>query len=432
MLSFAETLSDRERRHFRSIAIFAAVFGGFATQIIENNSPVVLFLGMLNASDSLAIFSTSLNGIASILLLIPGAALCARWGLRRTYTISSIGGSTAFLAIALAPYFGAAAPYTVIGGTFVIGLSQTIYLATWYPLLDNILKADERSRFFASMRFVYMIFMALVLYALGKFLQSTPEMWLLQTLFLAAAIALWGRKFFMDRIPVSPDMRRESPDIRRSLDQCLRNRPLLGFSLYICFFYIIYASVMPLALIYMKSYLGIAAGTIMILTSVNMVGKITGFFLIGRFAGFLNTRRMIIGTHFLTLITILILMAALPSMKGYLPLIFGIAFFLLGIIYSSIGCISSVEMLALAPAGSKIITMSFCMTAVAIGTAGGTLLSTGLIGCGALAETWYFMGLAVSKFQFIFAAGAAGMCYMLLLLPLVPAIIGRHNDYYRP
>ena len=77
-------------------------------------------------------------------------------------------------------------------------------------------------------------------------------------------------------------------------------------------------------------------------------------------------------------------------------------------------------------------TMSFCMTAVAVGTAGGTLLSTGLIGCGALAETWHFMGLAVTKFQFIFGAGAVGMCYILLLLPLVPAIVRKHSDYYRP
>ena len=189
---------------------------------------------------------------------------------------------------------------------------------------------------------------------------------------------------------------------------------------------------MPLALIYMKSFLGITAGTIMILTSINMAGKIAGFFLMGKFSCLRNTRRMIIGTHLLTLLTILMLMAALPSLGGYLPFIFGIAFFLLGIIYSSISCFTAVEMLALAPSGSKIMTMSFCMTAVGVGTAGGTLLTTGLVGCEALAENWHFMGLAVSKFQFIFGAGAVGMAYMLLLLPLVPAIIGKHNDYYRP
>lgn len=430
-MSFADTLPDGQRRHYRHIAIVSAMFSGFASQIIENNAPVVLFLSMLNASDSLAMFSTSLAGIANVLLLIPGASLCAFLGLRKTYTLSSLLGFIAFFMIASAPYCGGFARHAVIGGGFIFGLSVTVYQSTWYPLLDNILKSDERSSFFASMRFIYMIFVALILYVLGKFLQSKPEIWLLQCVFAAAGISLWVRKSCMDKLPIAPDMQHESPDLRKSLNICLHNQSLTGYSLYLCCFYIFYAAAIPLALVYMKNSLNMAAGTIMILTSVNIVGKIAGFFLLGRFIKNFSMKVQIIGTHLIALLAILILLTAIPSAKG-LPVIFGAAFFLFGIVYALINCTAAVEMLSLARPGNKIMAVAFCMTAIAIGTVGGTLLNTLLIGCGALAESWQFMGLAMTKFQLLFGICAIGMLFAMLLFPIVPAIIGKRDDYYQP
>lgn len=281
------------------------------------------------------------------------------------------------------------------------------------------------------MRFIYMIFVALILYGLGKFLQSKPEIWLLQCVFAAAGLALWGRKYCMDKLPIAPDMQHESPDLRKSLNICLHNQSLTGYSLYLCCFYIFYSAAIPLALVYMKNSLNIAAGTIMILTSINIVGKIAGFFLLGRFIKKFSMKVQIIGTHFTAVLAILIMLSAVPSAKG-LPVIFGIAFFLFGIVYALINCTAAVEMLSLARPGNKIMAVAFCMTAIAIGTVVGTLLNTLLIGCGALAESWQFMGLAMTKFQLLFGICAAGIFLAMLFFPIVPAIIGKHDDYYQP
>ena len=416
-MSFADSLSDAQRRHYRHVAITSAICGGFSTQIIENNAPVVLYLTMLGASDSMSMFSTSLSGLATLFLLIPSASLCAFLGLRKTYTLSSLLGFLAFMLITFAPLFGGFARQSVILGGFIYGLSVTVYQSTWYPLLDNILKADERGKFFTTMRFIYMIFMALVLFGLGKFLQSKPS--------------LWGRKFCMDKLPIAPDMQHETPDIRKSLGICLHNASLTGYSVYLCFFYIAYASAIPLALVYMKTSLNMAAGTIMILTSVNMAGKITGFFLLGKFGKYLNSCKQTLINHLLAFIAILLLLSAVPSAKG-LPVIFGTAFFLLGIVYALVNCIAAVEMLSLARPGNKIMAIAFCMTMIAIGTAAGTLLSTLLIGCGALAESWQFMGMTLTKFQLLFGMCALLMFFIVILFPLVPAVIGKHDDYYKP
>ena len=430
-MSFADTLSDGQRKNYRRVAVISAICGGFSTQIIENNAPVVLYLAMLGANDSLSMFSTSLTGLATLFLLIPGASFCAWLGLRKTYTLSSALGFLAFMLITFAPFFGNFARQAVIFGGFLYGISQTIYQSTWYPLLDNILKSDERSKFFTTMRFIYMIFMALVLYGLGEFLRSSPELWLLQTVFVVAGLTLWGRKYCMDKLPIDPAMQHESPDLRKSLSICLHNQSLTGYSVYLCFFYIAYASAIPLALVYMKTSLNMAAGTIMILTSINMAGKITGFFLLGKFGKYFSTGKQTVINHLLALIAILLLLSAVPSAKG-LPIIFGIAFFLLGIVYALVNCIAAVEMLSLARPGNKIMAIAFCMTCIAIGTAAGTLLSTALIGCGALAEHWQFMGIAMTKFQLLFGICALLMTFIIILFPLVPAVIGRRDDYYQP
>ena len=76
--------------------------------------------------------------------------------------------------------------------------------------------------------------------------------------------------------------------------------------------------------------------------------------------------------------------------------------------------------------------IAFCMTMIAIGTAAGTLLSTLLIGCGALAESWQFMGMTLTKFQLLFGMCALLMFFIVILFPLVPAVIGKHDDYYKP
>ena len=169
----------------------------------------------------------------------------------------------------------------------------------------------------------------------------------------------------------------------------------------------------------------------MILTSVNIVGKIAGFFMLGKFIKKFSMKVQITATHLLTLLTMLLLLTAIPSANG-LPFIFGVIFFFFGIVYALVNCIAAVEMLSLARPGNKIMAVSFCMTAIAIGTVVGTLFNTVLIGCGALAENWQFMGMAMTKFQLLFGICAGGMLLTMLFFPLVPAIIGKRDDYYQP
>ena len=417
-MSFADTFSVKERRHFQNIAIWSALCGGISTQLIENHAPLVLFLTMLGANESFAMFSTSLPWISQLLLLIPGASLCAFLGLRRTYTLSSVVGLLSFCLIAAAPFFGNGAKYTVLAGCFIYALTLTIYYSTWYPLLDNILSADDRSKFFSRMRFIYMIFIAIMLFLLGKFLQQKPELWLLQICFIVAGVTLIGRKMCMDKIPIAPEMQCESPALFKSLNICLHNRELIGFSVYMCFINMAFSAAMPLALIYMKTALDISAGNIMILTSVNMAGKITGFFLLGKFSSIVKVKYQFIITHILAFIAVAMLIFTAPSLNNLLWL-FGCAFFLIGLVNALLQCIAAAEMLTIARPGNKIMAIAFSMTAIAVGTALGTLLTTLLL---KVFRTAVICNIELSKYRWLFVLFAAAILLAGFLLYLVPAV----------
>jgi Na+/melibiose symporter-like transporter len=258
------------------------MFGCISTQLIESNALIVLYLTLLGGSDSISMFSSGLTSLSHILLLIPCASFAARFGLRKTYTFSSAVGFLSFLLIAAAPYLAGFAHHAVLGGCFIYALTLTIYLSTWIPLLDNVLCSNERSAFFSRMRVTYMLFNAALLFVLGKFLNSNPSIFILQIVFIIAGLGLWGRKFCMDALPIDPEMRRESPHLKTSLSTCLHNQPLVGFSVYFCFLYLAFNNAMPLALVYMKTFLKMPDGTVVIISSLNLAGKLAGHAVTGR------------------------------------------------------------------------------------------------------------------------------------------------------
>jgi len=425
-MSYAEDLSPKQRRHYERIAIASAMFGGTSTQIVESSAPIVLYLTLLGGSRSVAMFSSSLPSLSNILLLIPCAAFAARRGLRKTYTLSSAAGFLSFLLIAGAPYFGDFARTAVICGVFSYAMTVTFYTSTWYPLLDNILTSETRSTFFSKMRFTYMLFNTVFLFFLGKFLTQNSSLGVLQCVFVFAGLLLWGRKLCMDRLPIAPEMSRETPDLRKSLATCLGNRPLTDFSLYLGCMYLVVPAGIPLALVAMKTSLGLENGVIVAISSIALAGRMAGYLLMGVLAPRVSMRVLVIGTHLTALLSVALLVFITPGTPKLAAVLGGI-FFLHGVVWALLLCINSVEMLALARPGNKIMAIAFCSTAIAVGTAAGTLVTSALLGASALPENFTLAGISFGKFQLFFAAYALALLLFLALLPLVPAVTRRRK-----
>ncbi|MFA6930284.1 MAG: hypothetical protein WCT05_08155, partial [Lentisphaeria bacterium] len=166
-MSYAAKLTEMQRQQARRNAIISALFGCIAELMLDSSAVIITYISLLKGGDMFSMLSSSLGGIAYVLLLIPLAGLNDILGLKRSVRIACRLGCAAYLLMAMAPYFGDFAKYVVLFGAFAFSMTKPLYLNTWYPLLDNFLLPQERAVFFGRMRFLYMVLNAVLFSLLG-------------------------------------------------------------------------------------------------------------------------------------------------------------------------------------------------------------------------------------------------------------------------
>ena len=430
-MSYAETLTPAQRNKFENNAIMSACFGCISEVMLDSNALLVLYIVMLGGDDSISMFSTSLSSIAAVCMLIPCAGLAVKFGLRITYSLACIVGCIAFLCIAAAPYAGAAAKNVVIIATFIYALTRPVYSSTWFPLLDNILLPEGRGKFFGKMRFSYFLLNTALVYIYGKIMGTKPPIIILQGIFIFGGLTLLGRKFEMDRLPLNPNAKREPVNIPLALGICIKNNSLVGFSIYSCLVNIAFYAAIPLAVVYMKTSLNYSAESLMTFSAISLLGSILGYAVVGKTIQKFKTKTCLIATHLSGLLVCILLLIAVPE-NPLLKLSLYAAFLLSGFASAFMLCINSIEMLALARPGNKVMAMAFVATSTNLGTAVGRFGTTLIHATGALAANWNFGAYSMTKFQFIFGFYTVIMFFFLILLPLAPSVIPKHHDYYHP
>lgn len=430
-MTFADTLSDNVRRKARFSAILSTFFGTISEQAVDTNTLLILYLMLLGGGDSFSMLSTAIVGIFGTFLSIPSAGLVTRMGVRRAYSLAIYLQVLMFLLIAAAPFFGAIAPAVVMGSFVFYCIIRSFYAATWYPLLDNFLRADERGRFFGNMRFCYMIFNMCLIFGVGFIMGKNAPLWIIQIYFAIAGLALLGRKWCLDQLPYNQDVSSSKLEILPALKISLRNSALVGFSFYYGFLTLSAMAVFPLAVIYMKSFLGFGADTVMIITSLGIGGQIAGYAVVGKLMQCLKLKYFELLTHLIFLVVIGALLLTAPG-QSWSCYLMGVLFFFNGTALAFQNCFGSTEMLALARPGNKVMAMSFTTTFQNAGNALGRLGITLLLASGMLADSWMACGRSFSYFHTLFIFSFVLTLLGLLFLLLTPAMIPDHDDYYAP
>ena len=429
----AADFSVAERKKFQRNATFSAWFGCVSEQLLDSNSLIILYLITLGGDESFSMFSTSLSALCGIFLIIPCAGLASKIGLRPSYSISCYASCGAFLLMAAAPSLvpEAYAKYLVIASCLVFCLMRFPYSVAWYPMLDMILTPEERGGFFGKMRFSYILINAGFIYVIGKILGDQPSILMMQLIIAFAGVMCLGRKFCMDRMPDNPEVKQNKLEIRKGLGIAIRNTPLVGYSFYICLFSTVTASIMPLSVIYMKTRLNFSAETIMTITSLFMVGQLTGYALTG-----IAMRKMGNCLFQITMHTIFAIVAGCMMMirpeTVYAQYYMAILLWMLGIGGSFSLCLNSTEMLACAKPGNKIMATSFCQTFTNLGAAIARTGTTLVLASGALAADWKFFGIPMTCYNFLFMFFFFMVIFFYTLLIISPAVISKHDDYYEP
>ena len=88
------------------------------------------------------------------------------------------------------------------------------------------------------------------------------------------------------------------------------------------------------------------------------------------------------------------------------------------------------EYLALARPGNKTMAMAYCQTYLYLGSTIGRVGTSLLLGVGILAPAWKIGEQSFTLYHtlFLFSTILGTIC--LVLIPILPSFIPRHNDYY--
>jgi MFS family permease len=153
--SWAAQLPDRVQSNLRWFYLDGVFSNG---QEAINVTYLTLFVLALGASKAQIGLMTSLASLSAVFLLLPGAILAERLGLRKWLVVISGGGFTrlAILGMALLPFFlhGEAAIFAAIGLKMVMDGFSNFGLPAWTSITGEIVPIAWRGRFFGNRNMV--------------------------------------------------------------------------------------------------------------------------------------------------------------------------------------------------------------------------------------------------------------------------------------
>lgn len=430
-MTFADTLSPRERRRGRILACFACWFGCISEVMVDSSAIVILYIAMMGGSKAEAMLSTGFSAVFSMVAMIPCAALVGRIGLKRAVVAACLAGCAGFLLMAAAPFFGPWRKAAALAGCLVFSAQRTLYGAAWYPMLDVFLRPRDRGSFFGTMRFTYMVLSGVLFYFVGRLMGEDPPVRLMQGVLAVTGLLILGRLFCMLRFPENPAEERVRLDWRRALGISVRNGPLVGYSVYVCLLSAASTSLVPLTLLYLKNHAGLDAGRVQVFSTVGIAGSVAGFFCYGFLLRALKIRRLELGVHLAFVAAALVLALAGADVPGFLW-VAGAAYFLASFAGSAFMCNNSAEYLALARPGNKPMAVAFLQTYQNVGISVGRAGTAAILGADLLAPSWRLGSLELCGYQTLFLLYGAAMAFLLVLLPALPAFVPKHRDYYEP
>ncbi|MEI8248026.1 MAG: MFS transporter [Lentisphaerota bacterium] len=424
----AEKLTLEQRAKAKTDAIKSACFGSLSSVMIQDSAIIILFATILGAGDMLSMITTSTQGIASCLLLIPAAYLSGRLGYKKTIMQFTAIGAVMIMLLAASPWFTGYAKPVLLLSIIMFSICMTVYAAAWFPLLDGFLIKSDRSDFFGVMRFSWQTFSVIFCFVCGLLLGKNPETWMLQVIIAISALGLLGRMYYVGRIP-DGHQEKESISFTEGISEAIANKSLAGFSVYICCLYLAAYSTPPLTFIYIKKYLLVADNIIIIISSLALVGTLLGFLTAGKIIDKIGIKRMLLFIHFFfALVNLTLFFIGTYSIFNLIMITFLLATYGFAAACSSIAI--STEMMELASPNNKAMSMAFCGSCFSAGTGGSRLLASLILGSGMLAPEWFIGTMKISHYQTLFLVYGCAILFVCLLLVLVPAIFPKGNYRY--
>ena len=417
------------RRKAERDTILSACTGALGDVTLTDSAVIILFAAMMGAGDMFSMLTTAIMPFMNGVLLIPAAFLASKFGKHRMVVWSCLISAVCYFLIVATPFFGSWGVTVMITTLTLFAMLHTGYVACWFPILDTILTPERRAAYLSKMRFWWQFSSVAFLFIVGKMLPREPELWQLQLALLAAAIIFSGRTFFLSRVPVFAEEKKEERfGFRDGLATALGNKALTGYSSYLFILNLAAYGTIPLSVLYLKNHLKAPDNIIVIISAVTFGGMLLGSLLAGRIIKKIGVKTTLLAIHFTFWITNL---SFFFIGKGN-NITFAIITFLMLLYcftYATANIVTTSEMMALATPGNKTMAMAVCGSFSAAGGGLSRGISSLILGAGILAPSWSAGGVDFCHYQTLFLIYAVCIMFAAMLLVIVPAVVpqGRYS-----
>lgn len=395
---------------------------------------IILYANMLGANDMFSMVTTSLSPMAIGLFSLLATVYAGKQNYQKTILQVTALSLVMFGMIVLAPFFGKWSVAVLLISLSLFSVIHTLYIAAWFPLLSTILYPERRSTYFGRMRFTWQSCSSVFLFVVSLAIGKNPPIGYLQIVMFISMIIYTFKLYFIAAVPTfeQPTEKKESFSFREGLAKVMANKPLTGFSVY-CFVLNLAAyGTIPLVALYMKKGLNAPENVIVLISSISLAGMLTGSFCSGKIITRFGVRPVLLAVHITYAITNLILffLGKGCMTDKLLYTVIGLALFAYSFMYACSDIAGSCEMMTLATPGNKVVAMGFFNGFNYSGRGMSRLLTSLILGSGALAANWTLGGLNISHYQTLFLLYAVCVIFAASLLVVVPAIFPKGEYHY--
>ena len=261
---------------------------------------------------------------------------------------------------------------------------------------------------------------------------------MLQLTMLFSMIIMGMKLYFIGAIPQflpREDVVKNSapqPGFKEGLRIALTNKPLCGYSVYLFILNLAAYGTIPLTTLYLKKSLGAPDNVIVLISSLVLTGMLIGSFFVGNIIQKFGIKKVFLMVHLVyALVNFSLFLLGRSLIAGDLIyyLVGGILF-IYSITFACANISTSSEMMALATPGNKVMAMAFCNAFYYSGMGLSRLMTSLILGSGALAANWAIGSMAFTHYQTLFLLYAVCILFAAALLVVVPAVFPKGEYIY--
>ena len=438
MFAFKKTipLTPQEARKAENNTILSACCSAMGDVPFVDAAIIILYANMMGASDMFSMITTSLSPLAVGFLSLFATMISGKQRYQTTILEVTALSLLFFAAIVLAPFAGSWGVAILLISLSLFSICQTIYISAWFPLLSSFLTQERRSLYLGKMRFSWQLCSASVLFILGICIGKNPPIGHLQLAMLVSMAIFTLKLYFIAAVPTFEQPEGQGSvqtfSFQDGLKKALENKPLTGFSVYMFILNLAAYGTIPLVTLYMKKGLHAPDNIIVLISSVTLAGMLVGSFFSGRIISRYGVRFSLLAVHITYVLANVILFTLGKGVMPDMMLYFSIAFvlFCYSFMFACSDIASSCEMMALATPGNTVVAMAFFNAFNYSGRGLSRLLTSLILGSGALAAHWMLGDIPVTHYQTLFLLYAVCVLFAASLLVIVPAIFPKGEYHY--